>query len=348
MAVKPQNEIGRSTGPIYSCACRLSNGEIFLDFPISEISGVLDDPESTLWLDIYDADGQNTPTVEDLFRHVFDFHPLSIEDALQESNHPKLDDWDRYLYTVFHAIDFDPETDEVCLHELDAFLGRNFLVTYRTEPLTVVDKVRQLIVRDSENRLKRRPDHILYLLIDRGVDEHLAAIEHLDDAIETLMDQILSQPRFELMSRIYQIKRAVAKVYRILVPQREVVNRLARDQYSQIGARDRLYFRDSYDGLVRLHGLVEGVRDLVSGAIETYLSMNSNRTNDVMKTLTIVTVLFLPLNFLAGFFGMNFFADNIALDDWNPWKLALFAVTCLAMFGSAIAIWWWGRRRGWY
>ncbi len=334
--------------PDYFCVCRWGTGENIFDFPISQIQDVLQDQEATLWLDIHDPDGKYSSQVERLFRDVFQFHPLSIEDALQESNHPKLDDWDRYLYTVFHAIDFDPDTDELRLHELDAFLGRNYLVTYHTEPLSVVDKVRQVIQRDSENRLKRRPDHVLYLLMDRGVDEHLAAIEHLDEAIETLMDLILEKPSFELMGRIYQIKRSVARVYRIIVPQREVANRLARDQYAQVGTRDRIYFRDVYDGLVRLHGLVEGNRDLVSGAIETYLSISANRTNDVMKTLTIVTVLFLPLNFLAGFFGMNFFADNIAIDSWAPGKILLFVLTCACMLGSASAFWWWGRKRGWY
>ena len=337
-----------AAGPVYFCCFRSGAGEIHLDFPLERIPEALDDAAGSLWLDILDPGGQHIASIETLFRDVFQFHPLAIEDALQQSNQPKLDDWDRYLYTVFHAIDFDPESDEVCLRELDAFLGRNFLVTYHAQPLTVVEKVRQLVLRDSENRLKRRPDHLLYLLLDRGVDEHLAAIEHLDEAIDELMDEILEKPRFDLMSRIYQIKRSVARVYRIIVPQREVANRLARDPYPQIGDRDRLYFRDAYDGLVRLHNLVEGVRDLVSGAIDTYLSTSANRTNEIMKTLTIVTVLFLPLNFLVGFFGMNFFADNIAVNPGQPGHLALFIISCVIMLASVGAFWWWGHKRGWY
>jgi magnesium transporter len=348
MSAVPASTPHAGPGPVFFCCFRSGAGQIDLNFPIDRIPEALEDSAGTLWLDILDEGGKYATDVETLFRDVFQFHPLAIEDALQEANHPKLDDWDRYLYTVFHAIDFDSESDEVCLHELDAFLGRAFLVTYHTEPLAVVDKVRELVLRDSENRLKRRPDHLLYLLIDRGVDEHLAAIEHLDEAIDSLMDEILEKPRFNLMSRIYQIKRSVARVYRIIVPQREVANRLARDPYPQIGERDRLYFRDAYDGLVRLHNLVEGVRDLVSGAIDTYLSTSANRTNEIMKTLTIVTVLFLPLNFLAGFFGMNFFSDNIALDSTHPGHVALFAASCVIMLGSVLAFWWWGHRRGWY
>src|SRR5205823_144576 len=109
------------------------------------------------------------------------------------------------------------------------------------------------------------------------------------------------------------IKRSAMRLHRIIAPQREAFNRLARDLYSQIDAKDRVYFRDVYDHLVRLHDITEGLRDLIAGALDTYLSSTANRTNDVMKTLTIVSVLFLPLNYLVGFFGMNFFGDNIAL-----------------------------------
>jgi magnesium transporter len=134
----------------------------------------------------------------------------------------------------------------------------------------------------------------------------------------------------------------------VIVPQREVLNRLARDPYPQVGDRDRVYFRDVYDGLVRLHDLTEGVRDLVSTAIDTYLSVSSNRINEVMKTLTIVTVLFLPLNFVVGFFGMNFFGDNIALTSFFSSHTYLFLFGCLFMLAAAVGMWLWGRHRRWF
>ncbi|HEU5115957.1 MAG TPA: magnesium transporter CorA family protein, partial [Isosphaeraceae bacterium] len=210
-----------------------------------------------------------------------------------------------------------------------------------------VDKVRKLLERDPENKLKRRPDHILYLLIDQGVSEHLAAIEHLDEAIDDAQNEVFDHPTHATLQRIFQVKRSVACMHRVIAPQREVANRLARDMYSQIGARDRVYFRDCYDSLVRLHDITESVRDLVSGALETYLSVTSNRTNDIMKALTIATVLFLPLNFVVGFFGMNFFSDNIALEG-NSTHTLLFLLASLLMIGSAGGIWYWGRSRGWY
>jgi magnesium transporter len=327
---------------------RAGDGTIDLHYPLDRIAHALADPDGTLWVDIEDPQGRDLATVEALFRDTFQFHPLAIEDALRECNVPKVDDWDRYLYVVFHAIDFDPDTDDLRLHELDAFLARNFLVTYRTGPMPIVDRVWGLCERDSENRLKRRPDHLLYHLLDLGVAEHLAAIEHLDTAIDDAQDEIFARPTPRTLQAILRIKRTVSRMHRVIAPQREVANRLARDMYPQIGERDRVYYRDVYDGLVRLHDLTESVRDLVSGALDTYLSVTSNRTNDIMKTLTIVTVLFLPLNFLVGFFGMNFFGENIHVDSWTSPHALWFYLGCAAMAGSVIGIWLWGHKRGWY
>jgi magnesium transporter len=332
----------------FRCIYRSGAGSCHLDWPMERLAEALADGDGTLWVDIEDPDGTCTAEIETLFRDTFGFHPLAIEDALREANIPKLDDWDRYLYLVFHAIDFAPETDELTLHELDVFLARNYLVSYHTRPMSLIDRVRKVINTDKENRLRRRPDHILYLLLDQGVSDHIIAIEHLDEAIEGVMDVVLEQAVPQTLQRIFQIKRSVARLYRVIVPQREVANRLTRDPYPQIGDRDRVYFRDVYDGLVRLHDLTEGIRDLVGSAIDTYLSVSANRTNDIMKTLTIVTVLFLPLNFVVGFFGMNFFGANIELDRFWSVHTAVFALGTLSMVGAAVGIWLWGRHRGWY
>jgi magnesium transporter len=343
-----ESPAARPPTPEIRCVYRSGSGEIHLEWPVERIGEALADTSGTLWVDILDANGRHTGQVETLLRDVFKFHPLAIEDALVDANVPKVDDWDQYLYLVFQAIQFDPGTDELHLYELDAFLGRHYLVTYRTREMAVFDKVTKLVRRDAEHRLKRRPDHILYLLLDHAVSDHLAAIEYLDDAVERVMDEVIDRPTPAILQRIYQIKRATARLYRAIVPQREVLNRLARDPYPQIGDRDKVYFRDIYDGLVRLHDLTEGIRDLVSTAIDTYLSVSSNRINEIMKTLTIVTVLFLPLNFVVGFFGMNFFGDNIALTELFSAHTLLFVLGCLIMLGAAISMWLWGRHRRWF
>lgn len=337
----------RGPGPRMRVAFRAASGQVHLDWPAGHIAKALAELGGVIWLDIYDRDA-SLSEVEVLFREVFRFHPLAIEDALTDSNSPKLDDWGEYLLTVFHAIEFNADTDRVVVHELDAFLGRNFLVTYHSEPLAVVDNLRAQLERDNGQRMEMGADHLLYLLLDAGVAGYLPAFEHLDETIDEAQDEVLSAPSPQTLNRIMHVKRSALRLHRILIPQREVLNRLARDEFPQIDQKDRVYFRDVYDHLVRLHDISETLRDLVSGALDTYLSAVSNRTNEVMKTLTIVTVLFLPLNFVVGFFGMNFFGQNIELGPLGVSHAWLFAIICVSLLAAPWSMWIWARVRRWF
>jgi magnesium transporter len=328
-------------------AARDAQGKVAFDLPIDGLPALVKESTSTIWLDILGSD-DDTSEVEALFHDVFRFDRLAIEDALRETNVPKLDEWGHYLYIVFHAIQFDPATDDLCLTELDLFLGDNFLVTYHTAEVSAVERLTRLLTRDSERQFAQGADHLLYHLLDMVVADHLAAIEHLDETIDKVEDQIIENANPRTLHTILRVKQAALQLSRSIGPQREVANRLVRDSFPQIDTKDRIYFRNVYDQLVRLHDITETVRDLVSGALDTYLSVVSNRTNEVMKTLTIVTVLFLPLNFLVGFFGMNFFGDNIHLDGAKWPHDAMFAGSILAMLASPFLLWIWGKRRGWY
>lgn len=320
-------------------------GKIDMNWPFDKIGEAITDQTCTLWVDIERPD-LDLPRIEALFRDVFAFHPLAIEDALKESHVPKLDDWGNYLYLVFHGLDFDPDTDHLRLHELDLFLGMNYLVSCHAVPMKPIDTLRRQIERDPERGCKG-PDHLLYHILDLGTEEYLSAITHLDEAIDTAQEEVFEAPTPETLQQIFRVKRSAVKVHRILSPQREVLNRLARDAYPQIDAPDRVYFRDVYDHLVRLHDISETLRDLVSGALDTYLSAISNRTNDIMKTFTLVTVMFLPMSFLAGFFGMNFFGDNMVLPHALP-RVAFFWINFLAMVLTPPTIYFWAKRRGWF
>ncbi|MEJ7640246.1 MAG: CorA family divalent cation transporter [Singulisphaera sp.] len=183
-----------------------------------------------------------------------------------------------------------------------------------------------------------RADHLLYHLLDKGVSEYIPALEHLDDAVDAAQDEVFERPTTRTIQTIFQIKRSAVSLHRILGPQREVLNRLARDDYGQIAADHRVYFRDVYDHLVRIHDITESLRDLISGALDTYLSAISNRTNDIMKTLTLVTVMFMPMSFLAGCFGMNIFGESLEFKAWLP-KDTLFAGVCLVTFVTPGAMW---------
>lgn len=342
-----QDEGSAPDAPRLRAVFRSGGGELYPDWPIGRIAEALGDDEGTLWLDIENPGGA-PDGIEPLLRDVFNFHPLAVEDALGEANVPKVDDWGRYLTVVFHAIDFDPEQDEIFLREIDLFLGHNFLVTYHTGPLSSVDRLRRLVERDASYRLSHGADHLAYVLLDGAVDEHLDAIEHLDEAIDALQDRVFRHPHPRIIHEIFRVKRSVLRVHRILGPQREVANRLARDPYPQIDERDRVYFRDIYDHLVRLHDVTDGVRDLITGTLETYLSVSANRTNEVMKALTFITYLFLPLNFLVGFFGMNFFGENIHLDGLKLPHVIIFVSALAVMVTSPLLLYLWARRRRWF
>jgi magnesium transporter len=335
-----------ASAPRISVVYRSGQGEVHLDWPPDRIAEAVADEQGTVWVDVDDPKS-DVAQVEPLFRDVFHFHPLAIEDALQECHVPKVDNWDRYLYLVFHSVDYDPKEQEIRLHELDLFLGANYLVTYHFEPIPVLGQLRKNLERDSTHRLDQGADHLLYQVLDMLIADYLPVIEQLDDAIDRAQDEVFGSPNPRTLHKIFDIKRGALRLHRTLIPQREVLNRLARDSYAQIDPQDRVYFRDVYDHTVRLHDISETLRDLISGALDTYLSVISNRTNEVMKTLTVVTVMFLPMSFLAGFFGMNFFGETLAFKSPLPHTL-LFWLTCLAMILTPPTIAYWARRKGWF
>jgi magnesium transporter len=299
-------------------------------------------PRGLLWVDFV----SELPEVcEPIFHETFGFHPLAIDDALQESHVPKLDDWGEYLYLVLHAIVFnDRAGGSVDTVELDVFLGKNYIITHHEHSISAVDRVWTTCQRD-ERHIKKGADHLLYRLADELVANYMPAVEDIDDAIERIENQIFSRPTSATLEEIFTLKRALLRLRRIITPQREVLNKLARDDYAVIDAESRVFFRDVYDHLVRLHDINESLRDLVGSAVDTYLSVVNNRLNDVMKTLTIITTLFMPLSFLTGFFGMNFFQAVAPLEAWT--NQSAFAVAIGVMILTPAGLYLWLRRRGW-
>jgi magnesium transporter len=315
---------------------RSGKGGFTIDVPTTHWRVALRDTEGLFWIDF----GEEAPeTVEPFLRDIFNFHALAIDDALREAHVPKIDNWGEYIYAVAHGLVFDSNSLALSTRELDIFLGKNYLVTHHHKRIDAVDRVWGYC-RNDQRRLESGADHLLYNLLDVLTTDYLPAIDELDDTLDHLEDEVFSRPTQHTLNTIFAVKRAALSMRRIIGPQREVLNKLARDEYPVIDPRDRIYFRDVYDHLVRLVDLNENLRDLTSGALDTYLSVVSNRINEVMKVLTIISALFMPISFLAGFFGMNF--TDIPFD--NPWLLAgAVAVMILTPLGMML----WFRRRGW-
>ena len=321
---------------------RAQDGQIRADLSADEFATVLQDAQGLLWVDI---SCEAPDTCEPILRETFGFHPLAVDDALEETHTPKVDDWEQYLYLVLHAFVFDPQADKwLETLELDVFLGPNYLVTYQARPIATINRVWETCQRDGRH-LQRGAAHLLYKLADELVADCMLVVEQIDDAIDQIEDQIFEDPTSDLLERLFALKRALLRLRRIVAPQREVLNKLARGDFDVIGEDRRVFFRDVYDHLVRLHDIIESLRDLVSSALDTYLSVVNNRMNDVMKTLTVITTLFMPLSFLSGFFGMNFFQPVTPLAAWTG-KLA-FALTLAAMVSLPVGMYLWMQRRAW-
>lgn len=335
-------------GAVVRTIYRDGAGTLHTEWPAEKIAEAVRDEGGTLWVDFMAAKEEGTREVETWLSQVFPFHHLAVEDALRETNVPKVDDWGPYLYIVFRIPRVDPGSDVLVLQELDVFLGPNYLVTFHVAPMEILDAERAGIIRDPRDRLRHGPDHLLFRLLERAVDQSLTVIEQLDDRVDMLQNVIIERPSSSVLRTIFRIKRSSIQLHKTLAPQREVLNRLARDPYQPIREEHRVYFRDLYDHLVRIHDISESLRDLIAGTLETYLSVISNRTNEIMKTLTMVTVMFLPMSFLAGFFGMNFFGNPLVLERLPVPRGLLFALTCAIMAISPCFMWIYAKRKKWF
>lgn len=312
------------------------------DIPPKEFHRLIRDKRGLLWVDFISEPPETTlPILQS-----FNFHPLAIDDALQETHAPKIDDWGEYLYIVLNYMHLVKATDpwDTEIDELDIFLGRNYVITHHDNPVISIDETWDMCQRDPRYA-KDGPDHLLYKIIDATVMNYMPIIEKIDEEIDWIEDQVFDRPSSQTLARLFTLKRVLLAMRRILLPQREVLNKMARDDYQVIDQKDRVFYRDIYDHLVRLHDVNESLRDLVGGAMDTYLSVINNRMNEVMKTLTIITTLFMPLTFVTGFFGMNFFAANPPYVSWT--LPTVFYGTLGLMLLTPVFMFFWMRRRTW-
>ena len=327
---------------------RHRSGTVLRDLSNDQMLAAAKDTRACLWVDL------SAPTAEEsqlVLRQAFDFHPLAVEDVLSDTHIPKLDNYETYLFLVFHSVDMGMEKMEIQTKEMDVFLGRNFLVTVHEQALNSVDwlwgeeaKMQQVMTHGAA--------YLLYLLLDRQVDRYTPMLDRFERRLDVLGDQIFrherlfegeNQPsaRGNMLDELLTAKGSALRLRRILVPQRDLVMRLTRNDYAAIPDGNGIYFRDVHDHLVRLADLAESTRDLADSTIDTHLALVNNRMNEVMKVLTIMSSIFIPLSFLAGVYGMNF--------EWMPelddrWAYPLLWLSFLSI---AIGQLYFFRRRGW-
>jgi magnesium transporter len=281
---------------------------------IQDLNVCLANREGVFWVDLEDPDEAEEETV---LVSLFDFHPLSIEDAMrgkgEEGHLPKVEDFADYLFVIVNPVDAEissgsgklSEALEIRTTQLTAYLTPTALVTHHYKPLRSLSNAVQFL-RKNPDVLGRGPDYVFHLIIDDIVDDYTPILDRLDETLDSLEEEVFKSANQGTMSRLLRLKRTIMTVRRVAFYQREMLNRLSRGEFSLISRDEMAYYRNVYDHLVRVTDLTDSYRDLVTGLLDAYLSVTSNRLNQVMKVLTIISTIFLPLSFITGFFGMNF------------------------------------------
>jgi magnesium transporter len=320
------------------CAFYLSPDGELLDQPgIEQIRNVLATGEGLVWLDIEDVTNEDAG----LLSNVFCFHPLAVADCVSKNIHPpKIDDFEDYLFIIVHGINYHIESEVVETTELALFLGKNYVVTSHDVPMRSVSSMLERVRKDGRP-MRRGVDFLAHDILDALVDNIMPTINGMDEKNDQLEAEALHEPKRETLMSIMQLKRSILALTRVILPQREIVNRLSRGEYALISERAQIYYRNIYDHLVRIEMLTLGLRDMTESVLSTYLSSVSNRMNEVMKVLTLIATIFIPLTFIAGIYGMNF--ANMPELEWRYGYFIILIV--MAMIGISLVVYF--RRRKW-
>jgi len=298
---------------------------------IERDSGVL------VWVDLR----QPTPEESRVLSGVFHFHELAIEDALNTIHHPKIESYGDYLYLILHVIDFQSGQHRFTTQDVDFFLSSGYLVTVHHGASRSVEKIADICTRNDQF-LGEGTAALMHRIIDMMVDDYRPEIEKLQRRLDHLEAEIFERPHPSLARKILDTKRDVVSLRQVVLPQRDAVGRLARREYPVITEPLAYRFRDVHDHLVRLSDEALFSQDRISGILDAHLSSVSNQLNSVMKVLTIIATVFMPLTVLTGIWGMNVTLPNLPGGDQAQfwWVAAFMALLCLAML-------WFFRRLKW-
>ncbi len=277
-------------------------------FSRDELPALLADETNVVWVDLQGERAECVEESKDVLLNVFGFHRLTVEDCLETRNQPKVEAFDKYLYFIVHGIK-SGETNPAnfVTKELDGYLGPNYVVTFHVERFQSLKTVKQHI-RNSPFHCKRGAAYLLHHILDELVDLYMPIVDDYDKAINDLEDRVMDMRRTNnsILGEVMDLRRSVARLKRISSRQLDALYRMSHGEFPQIPENVLPFFRDVHDHLVRISDLAEGYRDLVGGLFDIHFAVVGNRTNDVMKTLAVLSAIILPLSLIAGIYGMNF------------------------------------------
>ena len=255
------------------------------------------------WINI---DGLHEVEIIEKLGNYFEIHPLVLEDILHTAQRPKFEDFEKHIFIVFKMLYFDQNGDDILEEQISIILGSNFVISFQEKEGDVFNPVRERIRAGRFQIKKRKIDYLAYALIDAVVDNYFLILEKIGEKIEDLEEELLDNPTPETLQTIHQLKRKLISLRKSVWPLREVIGGLERGESALFHKSTAIYLKDVYDHTIQVIDTIETFRDMVSGMLDMYLSNLSNKMNEVMKVLTIIATIFIPLTFIAGIYGMNF------------------------------------------
>lgn len=261
------------------------------------------DSPTITWINIVGL--HKVDVIEKIGMH-YNLHPLVLEDILNVHQRPKVEYFEDYIFVVLKMLTYNDESHEVNSEQVSMILGKNFVFTFQERKGDVFEPVRNRIRNNKGIIRKNDADYLLYALIDIIVDNYFVILEKMGDEVEDLEDKVILNPSPEIVQTIHRLKRNLIELRKTIWPLREVLNTLYKEDSHLIKKKTSIYFRDVYDHTIQIIDTVETLRDMAGGLLDIYLSSVSNRMNEIMKVLTIIATIFMPLTFIAGVYGMNF------------------------------------------
>jgi magnesium transporter len=302
------------------------------DLDLDSLRLVLFDKGLNVWVDLEGASDEEAKMVLD---GVFGFHPLAIEDCMTVSERPKVEEFETYLFVVVHAVDYTRGSEEFVTTELTAFIGKDFLVTFHRQPLKAVTSTIDRVIKNAPS-VARAPDRLAHTLMDFLFEYYRPVVGELSAEVEDLEDEVLGAKSKDILTDVLRVKGEVQRLRQIIGPQRELVARFARGEFKLVRAHLLPYYRDLHDQLARMTDLTESYRDSLTNILQVHLNLQQTEVNKVIKVLTILATLALPIFIITSFYGMNF--GHFPSTDTGPadaylWVFGITAVCTATLYG---------------
>jgi magnesium transporter len=310
------------------------NSEKFIEKELNSIDELTlfkDQPGTNLWVNV---DGLDQIEVIEKIGSLFSIHPLTLEDVLNTGQRPKMEDYESYIYTVLKMMILNTETDEITIDQISIIFGYNYILSFQERKVDVFDPLRERLRNPASRLRKNGVDHIAYGIIDAVIDNYFLILEYFGEKVEDLEDKLVVHPSPETLKMIQKYRRDMMILRKSVWPLRELISNMQEIESEIIKDNTRIYLRDIYDHTIQVIDSVEDLRETLSLMMDVYLSSLSNRLNDIMKVLTVIATIFIPLTFIAGVYGMNF--------DYMPelrWRWGYPAIMLfMAIVGSTMLI----------